>query len=922
MAFTAPASDLETKGFSAPASDLDGSPSGDGGIGDLRKREGTWQIQSAPYDPPSRPSLFSDPSAGGETTVNDLIGPDAVPGLMEQRIKGAKQQAALAASFIPIPGAQALGIGRVVAEGTPWAIRTLKSAKDLAATGAFSGATSRTAERVTGELTGEHKSLPETAKEIGIDAAIGGVAGPAIGAVGSTLVGASNLPVIRGLIPAAKEALTPGPDYFGRIGASYFRRSSTPAQEGLSAARSAIESVTGEKVPISIGEAIGNPAKAHELGIEDKALDTKAMEVVKRSVLFAAAKLNGIKVTASELADETVGLLTSELEKVSAPAKEAIAKVAADLHPAITTANDVAEQMAKNLVPGTGATAEATGKASQSIIRSAFKDISDEVKPLYKAVETHPDYPQVPGLMDKPKEWMDDVIDSSLKTSSGQPIPSSMSESLPPLVKMIHEAGPVQSLDTLRKLRTKVYDSIGNDSIYPGTSNFQKGKLGEALTEEINNAVDSLPTSDLKNKLKAANDLYSEKMDRFKGEPVEQFLRNFGEEGGPTAESLAAKLTKPGGHELFLALQKAAGPRAAEIKKTVGDFLFHNAAESGRGIKTGAVSAGKILENIEGLSPELQKEFFPNLAYVRSLAQRESRIAGLQSATSGIKSSADPLKVLNRLQIDDPALLMDALGPNASADLGAKIADAFKKSADLESQLNGSILGDLKAGDAAGLAEKIAKNPEHWMDGILNGTFGVQQTQKMVDLVSKVDPPLLHKMQFRYVSQLLEKYGGKNIDVSKLSRDLALGADRIGKERQLSRVFLDSKSADDLETVLKGLSTFDEARTHLDPNASLLMAAARATGEAVAMTGAIPGTGTMGGGTLFSSTTRLLQKMRFAVASSILTTPELRSLARTPVSRITPDQWQSIFRATARAAIGTYVSKDSPEAETLNRLSH
>lgn len=882
--------------------DQHSAPSAAGGIGELRRREGTGQIDAGIEPPYTEADL---------TNIEDLKNPE----LMANRVRGAKQQAALAAGIlVPELVAPALGLTAPAAAGTGLAMRTLRTAGQLAATGAISGAAAKTAERVVGELSGEHESLPQTAKEIATETGVGALAGPAVGALGQVVKGVSRLPVIRGLIPAAKEAFTPGPDYLGRIGAGYFRRVSTPAQEGLSAARSAIESITGEKVPVSVGEAIGNPAIAEKLGVEDKALNSEDFEALKRLTLMTAAKLKGIKVSPTELADETIGVLGAELGRVSKPAREAIAKVSAEIHPAIETASREVEEASKKLIPGTAATGEVAGQRLQSSVRQSFSDISDEVTKAYDEVITHPDYPTVPVQLKNAKTWLNDIASSTLQRKGGTPIAGAMPPTLPQLVDTIEQADPVQSLDAIRKLRTRVYDSIGNDTIFPGTSDYEKGKLARALTGDIDDAVSSLPTSDLKTKLQDANRLYSQKMERFKGKPVEQFLAEFGGEGGPTAEALANRLTGTGGNELIGALKKAAGPREGEVVNTVREFLFNNAAEAGRDITTKTVSAGKILGYIENkLSPELQKEFFPNLEKVRALALRESKIAGLESAAP---------KILKSLQIEDPALLYDALGPTASKSVTDRVADAFKKSAALDAQLNGSILGALKSSDAEGLATAIAKNPQHFVDGILDGSFGIKQTQKAADLIGRENPDLFKKMQFRYVDTLLNRYGN-SIDAAKLAKDLSSGTDTtgIGKVRELSRTFLGDKVAGDLEEVLKGLATFDKSRTYVDPRTPMIAATMKALGEVAGASGAIPRTGAVGGGTLFSSMARYLQNVRYDVAASILTTPELRQLARTPVSRITPEQWQSVFRTTANAIIGTKIAEDSPEAETLKRLS-
>jgi len=388
-------------------------------------------------------------------------------------------------------------------------------------------------------------------------------------------------------------------------------------------------------------------------------------------------------------------------------------------------------------------------------------------------------------------------------------------------------------------------------------------------------------------------------------------LKDVGAEGGAGPASIASKLESADAPTFLESIKSAARPEdAAAIDSTAKEYLFNQAAKVGADPVTGEVSVSKVVDYINKLAPEIQNRFFPNAKQIALLAKRQSALAGI-----------DPNKVISTLTVD-ANLLSDALGSKAP-EIQKSIADAIKRSGEMDKQLRGTILGALKKASSGDVTDAVSQNPKKFISGIVDGTYTADQSRAALDMIGRESPMLVQQLQFQYVDDLIGKYSqGGVLNAQKLAADLMAesATGKAGEIRNYANAVLGTGKVSNLKAVLENVARLEKLKAPITSNDPFAEAMARTTGAAIGeVIGSAARVGPIGMANQAAQMVKLAPRIKYKVASYVLSTPQLRELAMKPIGRFSKEELNAVLRGTA-AAIASTEGEDSPDIDELQNL--
>jgi hypothetical protein len=879
--------------------------------------------------------------AGGEVLIAPAVGAETPEG---QKFRQAARFQAATGAGIVAPELLAAAVPEVAAGMT-----AAGGATRLARTGQFlerSGAQALGG-GAGGAATGAVEALPELARgeygkaaeTLGENILAGTALGPLISEVGVPVLAAGARQFVKPAI-AAKEFLTGGG--FRGAATTFFRPRYVPRVGSLetSQIRDTIESSTGVRVPLGVAEAIGEPGlveaiKNAPVGAE---VTPQHMESLKRLIVLNATELGGKNtgITTDELAKSAVDILRRRLGAVSKPYEDAIGTLSAQLKPSIDKGLIDVQNAANALVPGTASTPSFLGNIFREFEQAGYNFFKQTDAKNFNGLRANPTYQQLKSKTSNIVEWANDIdaeaiqslrttpeesslivdqfgrkVVSKPSTITTQGIPSTYPTETQKYVAAIGNMAPEQSIDAMRKYRTIIGDSIGNDSILPGISDRAKKQLYNAFTKDIEAAVDGVVDKEFKTQFQNANKFHRENADNFLGKQVQSIIKNVGAEGGAGPASIAKNLESADAPTFLESIKSAARPEdAAAIDSTAKEYLFNQAAKSGLDPVTGEISVSKVVNYINGLAPEIQNQFFPNAKQIAGLAKRQSALAGI-----------DPNKVVSSLTVD-ANVLSDALGSKAP-EIQKTIADAIKAAGERDKQFRGTILGALKKASSSDVTDIVSQNPKKFIGGIVDGSYTPEQSRAALDMIGRESPMLVQQLQFQYVNDLIEKYTTSGVlNSKKLASELA-GESVLGKAsdvRNYADAILGGGKVSKLKSVLDNVARIEQLKAPVASNDAFVEAVIRGVGavagEAV---GGVARVGPIGVANQAVRVAKLTPGVRYKIASHILSTPELRELAMKPIGRFSKDELNAVLRGTA-AAISATEGEDSPDIDELQNL--
>lgn len=886
-------------------------------MGDLRAREGTGQIAAAPPQTPPPTFIGNQPDSTLENN-QFLERPDRAQALSEesQRVKNRLSQIAGTAAGFAVPPIRA-------AEAAPLLVR----AAAALGTGATGGATQMAAEEATKQILGASEP---SATKLATETGKGLVGGALLSGAGSTLMAGGER-----AYGAAKEFLNPGIDRAKRVLTTLWpsvRKPIRDAQEAAAEARSAIQRQTGVEVPIGVSEAVGHPETARRLatsGKEGSEFGIDEQDAVKRTVAMAAAELRGSNPSPEELGQRAVSILEDEIGRISAPAKAAIQDTANDLHPKIAKALQEVQNDAQTLIPGTVATPTSTGNATGNLVDSAIQEVVGRKRSAYGVAESlaPPDLVEVPvfgykGMADK-IGFQTPHTEPTATNPTGNVVTSLIPKESKQAVNASEQAGKIWTLSQALRTRSEIGRGLRNPDMFPGFGVGDLKGLYRELTSDIEHALTSgnpgLVQPGAFPAWKKAWEITKEESDRFNFPYISNVVDEFGKEGGRGGASIAADFTSADAPTKIKVLETAVGSKnAPALEQIIREHLFNQVGNAAKDARTGAINVGDILTGIKKLAPEIQARFFPNTPLVAKLANREAALAGLVSSAKGQGSD-----LIRGLESTDPTLLAEALGPTPSAEVTKKLQLALSESAKEQALYKGTVLGRLKAGNADGIADAARANPAKFVRSIVDGTFSPKEASTAINILKSHDNDVFQSLQFHFVDHLLSKFQNEStgIQTSKIASELMGGTNSSARSEiaEMAETVLGTEKLNTLRRMMGAFAELDRQGNILTPASPMADVAARAVGGAIGASGTVTGMGTGGAAYQANWLSRNAQSIRHWIGSYLLTTPELRKLALTPIDRIPPETANAMMRGFS-AFVLNQVSPSSEEAHQATQL--
>ena len=687
-------------------------------------------------------------------------------------------------------------------------------------------------------------------------------------------------------------------------------------------ARDYIEQATGVRVPMGVAEAVGAPDLVAAIKVPEGAeLSTDALDLIKRRVIQETARLSGrySGASADEIAEEIIGTLRQEAE---GPLSSSVRKAVKDFTSTYRTKVDQAMAEVANeaaaLVPETVATPTVLGNRGKELMRRGYQWFNRKDSAGFNKVRDIPEYPAAEGGIPTVNDWANEMDASAVQQFRGSAdeasklvdqfereieLPESARETVGSLVfqpegtsKFIQAIGNLasrQKLDAMRRARTLVGNSIGDDTILPGLGDLAKRKLYSAFTKDIDALIDGLPESGLKQALQSANKFHRENVDNYMGRDVWSAIAEFGKEGGAAPVEVMSRVTSKDGPTFLDRMVKAAGPSGPELERIIGQYLFNDVASKAVAdplAKQATVNAGKAVEVIDSFPAEIKNKFFPMLEQVKAIARREAALAKLPEAEKALSTGAI-----------DPQLLDEAL-KNGSSEVQARLTAAIREQAQLKSKIRGSWLKAVVDADTLALTDQAVKNPRELVEGFISGAYKPEIVREGIDmLVRNRKTKLVQDLQFQFLDQLMsgaQTRTGINADLIAKGLAPATKQGMPGKLRATTEAVFGKNETDNLAAMFQKLADLDKAGTGITSATPLVEAMARGAGAMLA--GNLPGVGPVGAANQAAWLSRTWARGRYAMAAHILTTPELREFATKPIGEMNRRSWRFLFESFAR----------------------
>ena len=807
--------------------------------------------------------------------------------------------------------------------------------------GATGGATAGAIQAIPEILRGDYG---EAAKNALLETAIGTVAGPAVSEVGRKVL-KTGLGIYEAFLPASDKIkrgmLGQAAERTKRAISQFYRPVKAYESDEI---RNIITESTGETVPVGLAEAIGSPEIANAMRSSDARMEPtpEQFEAVKRSVLFAASQLGdkNLGLSGDDLANATINILKKEIGAVSKPFEDAVKKASNQLSGSIQKGFVDVQNQFEALIPNTTATPTSFGNRIRENVKSGLKYLTETDNANYGAMRANPAYDKiktenisnlknvaskidadaVQQFSSTPEEASIFVDQFGRKLPSEElpktiGIPSTYPDGTRAFIGAIGKMSPNQKIEALRNFRTKIGNSYGDDTVLPGLGDRAKLELYEAASKDIAETMDKLPTGTLKSQWMKADQFHRENVDSFVGREMQSIINDVGAKGGAGPAGIAAKLEGKDAPTFIAELKKASNPNEAQnIDAVAKEYLFNQAGKSAVDPVTGELSVGSVISYISKLSPEVQSSYFPQLETVKKLAARQS---ALQQLTKNADEISASLTV-------DPRLLSEAL-QTGGKDVQNLFEIAVKRQAEMEKQFRGTVLGALKKGSSSEITDAISQNPKAFVRSITDEkTFSPKQAKAAFDLIGRENPDLLGQLQFQYLNSLMQRStAGGQFNASAFANELRSAQPNLKASdiKEMSDAILGADRTETIRSVMENIAKLEKIRAPLSQNDSLVEFAARGTGAAVGATaGAGSRIGPIGASNQANQMAKLLPRVRYKIASWILTNPELRKAAIKPLSQVTSNEMNTMLRASA-AGIAAIEGDDSPDVEAIANIA-
>ena len=727
-----------------------------------------------------------------------------------------------------------------------------------------------------------------------VEKGIGAVAGTVGGAVARAAEAWSS----KSLMPLLKGAAKGGAA--GMLRPLYL----TDSEQKVSAARRAIEDVTGVSPPTSLGEALGKTTFGgsfarieKELGGEASgALSDEARNAVTQSVLFNAAELMGTGATREDVAKLVMAGLRKEVGAISAP----VEKLVNDITDEVVNATNaklgaVGGEATALITPRAPVSKEEAGTAVKDLVSEAQTTWRQRQSDLFEEYRKEVGNAQIAGLPNA-KRAAEELQKSGLMTTDKggavSPIPRTFSDgdAQKAVNDIIQAADTPQDIESVRKYISELSDSIEFGAL-AGIPDRNKKMLREALRKDMMQGLNALPSSAAKDKLLAANAFTADTIDEMLGGAAVKAAKSTAE-GGQAPENLISALSSKSSQ--YNQFKRILGNRVYEFRDTLKRSILSDIAKPGSAAVNldGTVNAAGAFKELSKLPEEIRADLGIDVEKLRNLALSDEALSGILKGATGVKGNKE--KALEWISLNESELA-SVMGPGGDQ----KFKDlARAKLAESELYRNG-VISDLAQRDAA----KVAENPEKFVSSIFNRKFDTSHVKDAMDILARQNPRAAEQLQADFLAELLERsqvkgiVGGKKLDalLSAPASGMPAGS---GVELGTAKAILGDKKVNALRDVARNLDVVQGSLMD-----ALKFQGAGSTAFDDALYGLASKSGVTGSLRVVYDAVGLAGKARYKVYAKLLNDDKSRALLMKPVERLTQGEAAALVGAMANASV-------------------
>lgn len=344
-------------------------------------------------------------------------------------------------------------------------------------------------------------------------------------------------------------------------------------------------------VPLTAGESTGAPLLSRtEAYLEKLPGGGTPFKALKGEQEAALRQIQQQMMGKVPLGDETIGkqMIDALMAKVS-PVEEGVSQAA-------KTVGRVGTQNIENIITGvTKGEQQAFQEQTGNIVRNAVTVKRDATKAeadqLFEAVRAAPGgegkvfdaeplqerFKDILGKLPSPEQSTQ--IPTGLVDASGNPITRTVKgqevikEFVPPnVLSRLQRVADLKdakfSLSDLQQMRREVYDDIAKGEGVPGLGTHYLADIGKAITGAIDEGIDQLPASDLKQALQTANQFYKTKVVPFNRIGLTELFRNPDEVGHISDSEVVSRIFQGGPTvERYNLMKEVLGDQSPEFNK-------------------------------------------------------------------------------------------------------------------------------------------------------------------------------------------------------------------------------------------------------------------------------------------------------------------------------------------------------------------
>lgn len=815
-------------------------------IGEMRRREEQGLV-SALSPEQIKQATMSDSARLGQAMMEEeqRLAAAGAPSMFDEKVP---------------PGAASIALGfaapEMLAARVPALARAAMAGKLLQRTGAQAtlGAAGGAASAIpkAAELVTEGKPA-EAVGEVAKETAIGGALGPVIGE--PMRVAMAGAKAVGGKLGLIKETV-----------ANLFRPVDLTADQ-LRTLRSVqtIETATGQQVPISLAEAINSQAISRRMALEGAEPDPEVMGQLYELALHRAANTPRGNRTPQEISRQVFDVLDPQRQGLGKQAEMAVQNFSSRAANSVNNAEQRALQVGKTFF-APGRSLAAIGNELKDLADDSLQSARTSWNKAYEDARKLPEYSQTVVDLQPLIDFANSTGLNLAKTASGNisviAAPAGQRAALAAAEDLLNTA----TLEEARNLASNLSKQIRQSGVLPGVDIRTKAQMAEIAANQIESAVSQSPA--LQKALGAANQNYAQNISRFRGNLSDGILKEVGEGGGLSGEAVISRLTGSNAETNLNLLTDLLG--ASNIQKglnLVKEAIVSTASQAGR--KGAGINVGNMFSTINGLPEPVRNKLFPNYANIRNAFITESGIGDIRKA---VKSPEEYLSSVNA----DPRFVEQMLGTTDKNALQQLAQKAVQEDVRVKSEL--SKLG----------LDKLAERNSFDIATFVSDPVNQPKIANLVSRLSSRKPDVLRDVQSLFIDDLLQKSKtGGAIDGEKLLNLVSAGTPagpttpgRVASPFfETANTLLGPTGRQELEKVARAIAEMPvPAKTASDVNRGLINYLLVGYQGGNVAQGTVPATLAF-----LSRLWNAKDEVRYRFAAKMLSSPELRKLAMTPV---------------------------------------